>query len=138
MRVVWAICSDYFIKDAQTGKDSIVGIFTHINVPELPSPPISMWLTVQVEFELDDTEEPMHMRCDLIDEDGQVVHYVDVTVSPPPGAVVIGPVRPVLPMFLPNVVFSAPGMHQMNFKIGDTTIYEMPLMVTTMPQQHHA
>ena len=133
MRVIWAICSDYFIKDAQTGKDSIVGIFTHINVPALPSPPISMWLTVQVEFDPDETEEQLHMRCDLIDEDGEVVHYVDVTVAPPKLGPMGGPLRPVLPMYLPNVVFVTAGQHRMDFKVNGLALYDMPLTVTVLP-----
>lgn len=133
MRVVWAICSDYFIKDAHTGKDSIIGVFTHVNVPTLPSPPISMWLTIQVEFDPDESEEQIHMRCDLIDEDGEVVHYVNVSVSPPPPPPTGGPVRPVLPMYLPNVVFSAAGVHRMDFKMNGIAIYDMPLTVTIVP-----
>ena len=81
MRVTWAILCDYYIRDAQTGNSSIIGVFTRAGFPSFPRALVSFYLVMRLESEILDENKVKECQVVLVDMDGRELANGAMTVD---------------------------------------------------------
>lgn len=132
MKVVFALAADYASLDP-SGKASLIGLFTMLNVPTVPATHPRMHLLLCFEQEPDDVGRHIAFRVIWNDPDrrqpiemghgsvGVVAHATD------------GPPRTTIAIPVENLRLDAFGPHAFTIEVDDQPPFESPIFVKQVP-----